>query len=403
MEVVDVAAIKAALAKRKVEPVLAPEACAVPKLEDVLLALLPPLAPLTQSDGVVRPNVRDAMHAEASPPCSLHHGPHAGQVASREDVLADEVTAAAVRLVPLIRAANGLDDSPAAWLQHVADGGEVGLEVLVADCLDHLNAHHLVVGASAWAVPVVAEQQRDLLLQACCLDAGRGLCQLLLGQGQPSHPAAGGLSRPDGKAPPATPDLQHMVALLDLGLLDDRVNLVELGLVQGLALVMNSGAVRHGLIQEQRVHGVASIVVLLNVLAAALNGVGSCEVCHIQQPVPQPVEQTQGTAIGLSGLSIGHNHSNQGTQVISLKVPVHIGLAQAGVMARDDLAEKVKREHTQGSTEAGAAAPLLTLRHWCSRAVWVSVSELISVGQDDAQVAGGECGRRVLVKQVHVE
>ena len=40
------------------------------------------------------------------------------------------------------------------------------------------------------AVPVVAEQQRDIVCQACGFHAHRGLCQLLFAQGQANDVAA---------------------------------------------------------------------------------------------------------------------------------------------------------------------------------------------------------------------
>lgn len=165
-----------------------------------------------------------------------------------------------------------LDDGLAARLERRVDGGKVGGQVLMADGLNHLNRHHLVVAAQAGAVPggrqrraaaaeaagamgaaavsvrmraalrraavpgapqiaraldapqhaarstqhaarppprmtrtaararaarapVVAEEQRDLVLQARRLDARRRLGQLLLAQREPRHPGRRGAAR----------------------------------------------------------------------------------------------------------------------------------------------------------------------------------------------------------------
>lgn len=146
-----------------------------------------------------------------------------------------------------------------------------------------------------------------------------GLRQLLLADGDAGPAAAGGLHRADGEAAPAAADLQHVVAGPDARLGDQRVDLVQLALVQPArqdpqeavqrgsrqidvhtatknkkrsrrsssrsrsggwrrrcgahsrvaGALVHAGGVGEGLVQEQLVHGVAGIVVLLDVLAAA--------------------------------------------------------------------------------------------------------------------------------------
>eukprot|EP00983_Pelagomonas_calceolata_P118619 1160525-Pelagomonas_calceolata.AAC.8 len=49
---------------------------------------------------------------------------------------------------PVVWVCDGLDDSLATWLEHAADSGKVRAQVLMANCLNHLNAHHTIEGSS---------------------------------------------------------------------------------------------------------------------------------------------------------------------------------------------------------------------------------------------------------------
>lgn len=57
--------------------------------------------------------------------------------------------------------------------------------------------------------------------------------------------------------------------------------------------------VGHGGVQEEAVHVVACVVVLLDVAPAALDGVAAPQVRQVQQPVTQPVEDAQGASASL--------------------------------------------------------------------------------------------------------
>ena len=95
---------------------------------------------------------------------------HRGQEAAGEDVLVDPRVGVAGGEHPVVRHRDRLDGDLAAGGEHPVDGLEVGLPVLPADGLDHLDRDDGVV--LALHVAVVAQLDRDLVgAEALCAAA----------------------------------------------------------------------------------------------------------------------------------------------------------------------------------------------------------------------------------------
>ena len=113
-------------------------------------------------------------------------------------------------------------------LQQAAALGEIGVEVLVPDRLDHLDRHQLVVAAAQ--IAVVARRQRRCCRRARPDSRAREQGVLLLrdrGGGDVAAVALRGVQR---EAAPAGADLEHVVAGLQVELAADAVELAPAAL-----------------------------------------------------------------------------------------------------------------------------------------------------------------------------
>ena len=96
------------------------------------------------------------------------------------------------------------------------DSGEIGLQVIQSDMLEHADRGDLVKLAVAWVeVPVVLQSNLHLIRQACLYDPL--LCQfaLVFGQGHTQHPGAEFLCRAYRQCAPATTDVEQTLARLE--------------------------------------------------------------------------------------------------------------------------------------------------------------------------------------------
>lgn len=102
----------------------------------------------------------------------------------------------------------------------------------MADSFDHLDGYQLVV--LALQVAVILQQQGDAVLQAGFVDAPTGIGELFGRHRGGGYPAAVVACRVNGQAAPAGADLQQVIVAGEGELLADALQLVVLGLFQGI-------------------------------------------------------------------------------------------------------------------------------------------------------------------------
>ena len=91
-----------------------------------------------------------------------------GDQPAGEDVLLDPAVGVTGREVAVVAHQDRLDGDGAAWCQPAVERGEVGRPVLLADRLDHLDAHDRVVAAVGLAI--VLEPDLDTVGQPGGID-----------------------------------------------------------------------------------------------------------------------------------------------------------------------------------------------------------------------------------------
>ena len=109
--------------------------------------------------------------------------------------------------------------------EQVGDLGEIGLEVLRADGLDHLDRHQFVV--AALQVAVVLQHHADAIVQAGGAHPRQCHDVLLARDGGGGDVAAVVARGMDGESAPAAADLDHAVARAEFELAADGVQPVS--------------------------------------------------------------------------------------------------------------------------------------------------------------------------------
>eukprot|EP00960_Hanusia_phi_P038302 753374-Hanusia_phi.AAC.13 len=252
--VVDELLLEASFAVAEVEAPLPVELVRVAELLDLVLGSRPPLVPHLQRPRVVQPDVLHVLAEERAVPRRPKHRSHGRQVPAWEDVTADEVRAAAVVEVVLVLVRDRLDHRLASRHQQRLDHAEVLPQVLVPHRLYHLDRHQPVKLAQQLPrqLPVVAEEDRDLVAHAPLLYLGLGVSELLLADRDPRHPAPEPLHRAHGESSPAATDLEDVVCGGEVEFVEDQVELVDLRLVQRvLRTVEDAGRVHPSLVEKQ--------------------------------------------------------------------------------------------------------------------------------------------------------
>ena len=119
-----------------------------------------------------------------------------------------------------------LDRDLAARRQVLVDGREVAGPELLADRLDHLDGDDRVV--LALDVAVVADLDLGEVVEPTLLDPLGAELGLLPGQ-RDRRDGGAAFGGPDRERAPAAADLEHAGATTDPGIVEDAVDLAELG------------------------------------------------------------------------------------------------------------------------------------------------------------------------------
>ncbi len=225
------------------------------------------MVPVAQGTGIVQANVLQMQHRQVGVAAGqFPDQAHRRQRTAREDITLDKVDAATRLLIALVAHGDGLQQHQPVRFEQRGAGLEVGGKVFVTDRLDHLDRNEFVVLTLQLAV--VLEQQGNAVLQAGIADTLLGMVELLLRQRGGRYPAAIVLGGVDCHAAPAGADFQQVIVWAQLQLAADPIQLVELGVVQIVAVRREDcRRVHHAVVQQAREQLVAKIVVGADVAA----------------------------------------------------------------------------------------------------------------------------------------
>jgi len=249
----------------------------------------------------------------------------AGNEAARENEALDEVHRLAGLVVELVLDRDGLQQHGAVVLEQARALGEVGIEVVRAHGLDHLDRHGLVVASGK--IPVVLEQQRDAVLEAGARDLLFCVIVLLArdrGGRDVDAVMRGGVQ---GEPAPAGADLDHALARAQRELAAHGIEFRHRRLFQRRVLALEDAAgVGHGGVEHQRVELVAQVIVRRDVARAALAAVA---VQDVEQAQERPAHQRPAAVHAVHEVAVDHEEADQAGQVVAAPQAADIGLARA--------------------------------------------------------------------------
>ncbi len=210
----------------------------------------------------------EVFHGEAGAPGFGMEAFRRRQHAAREDVLLDEVGAAAVVVEAGIVDGDALHGGAATGAQAFLHLLEIRGPPGFAHGLEHLDRHHGIV--LALEVAVVAELEVAAAFGRRAAHAFARPRQLFARQRDAGHVAATGQRRMFGQRTPAAADFKDVVAALHLEQVEQAVVLGVLGVTQAGRIVQEQRRrVGHRIVQPQPVEVVADVVVGVDVLLAA--------------------------------------------------------------------------------------------------------------------------------------
>ncbi len=140
--------------------------------------------------------------------------PNRRQVSAREDVLADPIHAPPVSIVGLVGDGDGLQRHPSTGFEEPIAGCKIVVEVTVADSLQHFDRDDRVIRARD--VAVIHQTDIDQVAETLLLDPALCKPRLFYRQGQSGDPTTELAGSVFGKPAPSAPDLEDMVALVQV-------------------------------------------------------------------------------------------------------------------------------------------------------------------------------------------
>src|SRR5882762_8791873 len=251
-----------------------PDAVAlVPRGRDRLLPVLfQALGPLEASARVMTPQRFGVRNLEARERHLAKNERKMRELPMREHVAVDEFPRTQPH--PAVVGIAGRDamihDEPALGEQR-PDFREISLEMAQAHVLEHADARDLVEDALARNIAVVLQAHLAAALEPLLPDPLRGEFVLVPAERDARRPGAEFLGRAQNQRAPAAADVQKPLPGLEQKLVEDVIEFLFLGELQGIALAPEIGAgIHHVPIQPQRIEVVRDVVVVLNGVAIAL-------------------------------------------------------------------------------------------------------------------------------------
>src|SRR6266852_3412524 len=251
-----------------------PDAVAlVPCGRDRLLPVLfQALGPLEASQCVMTPQRLGVRNLEPRARHLAKHEREMRELPVREHVLVDEFPRPQPHpaVVGVARSDAVIHDE-AAFGQQRADFREIGREMTQADMLEHADARDLVEDALARNIAVVLQAHLAAALEPLLPNPLRGEFVLVSAERDARGPGTVFLGRAQDERAPAAADVQKPLARLEQELPEDVIELLFLGVLQGIGSTAEIGAgIDHVPVQPQRIEVVRNVVVVLNGVAIAL-------------------------------------------------------------------------------------------------------------------------------------
>lgn len=241
---------------------------------DRLLVRHPVQVPAVDGGRVVDSNGVDILDLETSAlelldnPVQGH-----GSISTREDVLGHEETPDEILVLPSSTETGNLEEEETVIVKHILDLKQELVELADSDVLSHLETSDLV---PLLAGDITVIHALDASLgggDAVLLDAVVSEGSLVQAEGDTSRVSSVVLGGISSEGTPTASDIEMTLALLELDLLADELQLVVLHLLEGLLLVdvrHNTGSVDHAGSEESGVEVITSIVVVADLVLVLL-------------------------------------------------------------------------------------------------------------------------------------
>lgn len=250
-----------------------------------------------------------------------------GGISTGEDVLGHEETPDEVLVLPSSTETGNLEVKETVIVEHILNLEQELVELADSDVLSHLETGDLVP-LLAGDITVIHTLDAGLMGgDAVLLDAVVSEGGLVQAEGDTSRVRSVVLSSIGGEGTPTASDIEMTLALLELDLLADELQLVVLHLFESLLLcdvTHNTGGVDHAGSKEGSVEVIASVVVVADLVLVLLLGVpkglgdplGDEELClrsgHVEDgPVVAVLEQLQAVLVDVNLCSRSHVERNK--------------------------------------------------------------------------------------------
>jgi len=232
-------------------------------LDDVVSVGAPVIVPTLDGGGVVDTDGLDAVDLEAGTLALVDDpGERAGGVGTGEDVFAHEAAPEEILILPSATETSDLEVEDTIIREHILDLEQELGEILDSDVFGHFETGDFVV-LGVGDVAVIHAENASALLDAFLLEAVHGELGLLLSDGDTSSvhtPVAGSVQ---GESAPTAADIQKSLALLEVNLVENELELVLLSDLEGLlSIVEDSGSVDHHGAEERRIEIVTAVIMV---------------------------------------------------------------------------------------------------------------------------------------------
>mmetsp|Transcript_12673 Transcript_12673/g.41765 ORF Transcript_12673/g.41765 Transcript_12673/m.41765 type:complete len:341 (+) Transcript_12673:1197-2219(+) len=296
-----------------------------------------------------------------------------------KDASLDKVARLAVARVSVVRDGDDLNRREPARFEVARDALKVLPEKLVADRLEHFDAHHLVEGP--FHLAVVAEDDVDEMIEPGSLDARASLLELLARDCDARHLDAKPRRHSDSARAPSAPDFEHVLALLELRLVEEAVNLGELRRLKRRLLLrgregtecstrrvvgrrVHPARVHHRIVEEGFVKVVSGVVMVANVAHRVGLRVVVTPVSVVKHPFANGAERSSAEREDISTSSRGRRrrvgvereteHFEQADEVARVPHACDVCLAEPDVGFQNHLCKHFGVEHAEPRVRTSA-------------------------------------------------
>ena len=361
---------------------LADEAVVELELVQLLVVGVEARAPLAQRADVVQAEVVQLEHMQVAHALEgLGDAAHGHEERTGEDVLLNPVHAGDELAVTAVGAGDVLQGEQAVVLEQAVALAEVTVHIALADGFEHLDGNDFVEAARD--IAVVLDADLRVVADALADEAFAAVVVLGLREGEGGDLAAVFLHRVTGEAAPARADFKDVVSGLEAERAAERLILCGLRILDGLlGRGPDAARIGHGFVEPEFVKVVPEVVVVGDVLAAALAGIAS-------ERVLEAIAESQEVQRG--GLGVRTRHAGRlldvldepaehGGEIVRVPIAVHVSLTEADVAVEHAALEELR------AVDAEVGGDLWRVAEAAGRAA----------GQGDVEAAQGHARKRLL-------